>query len=422
MGKKMKKTVHKTIKVKIFNPTQVKRQFLELIRENSIILNHYISRIDELDTTSKVELHNKTYHNLRKSSSLPPGILQTARDKALEAYKSYQTRKKNGIKASTPKFKDNAPVRLDDRTIKIIETDNKLKYFASIYIQNGRICVPLLGQRYQYRYIRKALDGEFKLGATELHYIKNNFYLYFSVKKEVEIPIPNRSFTPVSVDLGLVNLAVSVTPSEVCFFNGRRAQYKRDRYAKVRRSLSKRKKLKKIKEMQGKEQRYIRGINHKISSAIVEQTKKVKKPAIVLENLKNIREKIKFSKRMNRRLHNWNFRQLQDFIQYKAEWEGIPVIYLDARYTSRTCPKCGDALKSNRKRSKHIYKCHHCGYQLNDDLIGAINLSRNFHNSMPVVEGAAVNPALNQSKWTVTPHNCEVNQSVEDSGSHLTLR
>ena len=110
--------------------------------------------------------------------------------------------------------------------------------------------MPLLGQKYQYKYIKKALAGELELGTTELHYIKANFYLYFTVKKEIDIPTPNRSFTPVSVDLGLVNLAVSVTPSEVHFFNGGRAQHKRERYAKVRRSLGKRKKLKKIKEMQ----------------------------------------------------------------------------------------------------------------------------------------------------------------------------
>jgi len=417
MNKKMKKTVHKTIKVKIFNPTQVKRQFLELIRENSIILNHYICRIDELGTTSKSKIHKETYHELRETSSLPAVILQTARDKAVEAYKSYRTLKRNGKKTAPPTFKENAPVRLDKRSIKLIETDNKLKYFASVSTQDGRISVPLLGQSYQYKYIKRVLDGELELGSTELHYLNDNFYLYFTIKKEIDIPTPNRSFTPVAVDLGLVNLAVSVTPSEVRFFSGRRAQHKRDRYAKVRRSFGKRKKPRKIKEMQGNEQRYIRDINHKISSAIVGQAKEVKNSVMVMENLKNIREKIDFSKKMNRRLHNWNFRQLQDLIQHKAEWEGIPVVYLDARYTSRTCPKCGDALRSNRKRKKHIYKCHHCGYQLNDDLIGAINLSRNFYNSMPVVEGAAVDPALNQSKWTAIPHQCEVNQPAQDSGS-----
>jgi len=420
MDKKMKKTVHKTIKVKIFNPTQVKRQFLELIRENSIILNQYISRIEELGTTSKSKIHKETYHELRKSSPLPAAILQTSRDKAVEAYKSYRSKKRNRRKTSIPKFKNITPVRLDKRTIKIIETDNKLKYFASIHTQDGRICVPLLGRKYQYKYIKKALAGELELGSTELHYIRDNFYLYFTVKKEIEIPTPNRSFTPVAVDIGLVNLAVSVTPSEVRFFNGRMTQHKRDRYAKVRRSLGKRKKLRKIKEIQGKEQRYIRDINHKISSAILEQAKRLGNPVVVLENLKNIREKIGFSRKMNRRLHNWNFRQLQDFIHHKAEWEGIPVVYLDAKYTSRTCPRCGDARLSNRKRNKHIYKCHHCGYQLNDDLIGAINLSRNFRNSMPVVEGAAVDPALNRSKCTAIPHHCEVNQSVKDSGNSLT--
>jgi len=69
----MKKIVHKTIKVKIFNPTQVKRQFLGLLKENSTVLNHYVSRIEELGTTSKSKLHKETYHELRKTSSRRTG-------------------------------------------------------------------------------------------------------------------------------------------------------------------------------------------------------------------------------------------------------------------------------------------------------------------------------------------------------------
>ena len=50
------------------------------------------------------------------------------------------------------------------------------------------------------------------------------------------------------------------------------------------------------------------------------------------------------------------------------------VIAVDPKYTSQTCPKCGHIEKSNRNKKHHIFCCKNCGYQSNDDRIGAMNL------------------------------------------------
>jgi hypothetical protein len=41
-------------------------------------------------------------------------------------------------------------------------------------------------------------------------------------------------------------------------------------------------------------------------------------------------------------------RQLGSFIAYKARKAGVPVVYVDPAYTSRTCAECGHTDKANR--------------------------------------------------------------------------
>ena len=60
-----------------------------------------------------------------------------------------------------------------------------------------------------------------------------------------------------------------------------------------------------------------------------------------MENLTTIRDNIKAGKRVRSRLHRWSFRQLQTFIEYKAQEEGIQVECINPKYTSKTCNNCG---------------------------------------------------------------------------------
>ena len=93
---------------------------------------------------------------------------------------------------------------------------------------------------------------------------------------------------------------------------------------------------------------------------------------IVIGNLTGIRDKIKYSKRINQQLHNWNFAQLVDFITYKAEMVGIAVERISERYTSQICCTCGTVDKSNRK-TRGLYVCN-CGNRINADRNGANNI------------------------------------------------
>jgi IS605 OrfB family transposase len=98
---------------------------------------------------------------------------------------------------------------------------------------------------------------------------------------------------------------------------------------------------------------------------------------IALEDLSGIRERTRARGGDARnRLSGWAFAQLGAFIAYKAQLAGVPVVHVDPRYTSQTCPECGHRDRSNRK-SQSEFRCKGCGHEDHAD----INAARNIRNA-----------------------------------------
>src|SRR5437667_8238848 len=105
----------------------------------------------------------------------------------------------------------------------------------------------------------------------------------------------------------------------------------------------------------------VQPILHNASKRIVEEAK-TRRYGIVMEKLTGIRRlyrKGNFQSRNYRaRMNSWSYGELQRQIEYKARWEGLNVIYVPARNTSKRCSICGyKALESTRRR----LWCPHCG-------------------------------------------------------------
>ena len=89
---------------------------------------------------------------------------------------------------------------------------------------------------------------------------------------------------------------------------------------------------------------------------------------------------------MNYWISNWSFYQLQSFVQYKAEREGIEVVKVKPNYTSQICHECG--LLGTR--SKGCFSCSHCGLSnFNSDLNAGRNLA---HPMLGERQGAVTHP------------------------------
>ena len=155
-------------------------------------------------------------------------------------------------------------------------------------------------------------------------------------------------------------------------------------YFCIRRRIQKLAKLKPetakrlMKKYSGREKRRARDLCHKISRAIVNFAKE-HDLGIIVEDLKGIRNRIRYSRNLNRRLRSWNFRRLQFYID-KAKLEGLPVVYVNPEGTSSLCPMCGGKLRKapnghRRAKRDRTVVCR-CGYENDRDVTACLNMLR----------------------------------------------
>jgi len=153
-----------------------------------------------------------------------------------------------------------------------------------------------------------------------------------------------------------------------------------------------------LAKLRNRQTKRIENILHKVSKEVVMYAK-VKQYAIALEKLTHIRNSMGKgnwkSKHIRQRLNAWNFRKLQQFIEYKARWEGIPVMYVDARNTSKTCSRCG--CLNRLCPSDRFLKCEQCHAIIDRHVNASINILKRACGDKFCPERFS-DEAMNQSK------------------------
>ncbi len=118
----------------------------------------------------------------------------------------------------------------------------------------------------------------------------------------------------------------------------------------------------------------IQQILHHASKLIVQEAKR-KRYGIVMEKLTGIRKLYRKGNGQGShyrgRLNSWSFAELQRQIEYKAKWEGLPVIYVPASGTSSKCSICGEKMSAEENRK---LRCLSCGYVMDRDVNAAKNI------------------------------------------------
>ena len=173
------------------------------------------------------------------------------------------------------------------------------------------------------------------------------------------------------IDLGIVNIA---TTSDGQIMAGRKLNRYRRRQRDLRRKLQARhtasaRRL--LAKRRRKEARFARDVNHCIAKKIVTAAERTSR-GIALEDLGGIRERARLRTPQRVTLSSWAFAQLGSFIGYKARRAGVPVVYVDPAWTSRTCADCGHTGRRNRV-SQALFICRGCGVVAHADR----NASRN---------------------------------------------
>ncbi|MGW3562356.1 RNA-guided endonuclease InsQ/TnpB family protein [Streptomyces sp. NPDC000941] len=174
------------------------------------------------------------------------------------------------------------------------------------------------------------------------------------------------------IDLGIVNIA---TTSDGQIMAGRQLNRGRLHERALRAKLQKKNTpsaKRRLKKRRRKEARRAKDINHKIAKHVVAEAERTGR-GIALEDLTGIRERVRLRKPQRATHSSWAFAQLGQFIAYKARKAGVPVVYVDPAYTSRTCAECGHIDRANRV-SQAWFACRSCGFVDHADRNGSRNI------------------------------------------------
>ena len=230
-----------------------------------------------------------------------------------------------------------------------------------------------------YSYLDRYFNSEWKLKEILVSSRNGEVWVYFTFEKEVimkkpqyvmgiDINFNNTTYTIVNMNGRLVTMGVIP-------FNG------------LKRALSHKIISEKVQKKYGRRWRYVKGIReaikkhgvrarnilvdscHHISRKIVKIARKYN-ATIVLENLDKLRNRVNGSKKYNKRLSLWTYHRIQSYIYYKALIEGLPVIYVNPKGTSRTSPLGGKLVFINYKWVKLPN-----GHVVTRDIIASWNLA-----------------------------------------------
>jgi|SRR3989344_488232 len=199
--------------------------------------------------------------------------------------------------------------------------------------------------------------------------LKNNqYYIHFSV--EINEPKLIKPRNIIGIDLGLKNpVTLTNLNDKKTIFLGKEVNQVRGKSFYLRRKLSQSKKLSTIKKLNDKEKRRVNTLLHGLSKWIVNKAY-LTKSAIVIGKLDNLPKN--YSRKFNRKLNNFPYYKLTNYIEYKAKERGVPTVLVNEAYTSKTCSVC-DTIG---QRTKNWFKCNNCHYEDNADRNASINIGK----------------------------------------------
>ena len=304
--------------------------------------------------------------------------------------KDFKTSLKNGLakgERTITNYKRNYPLLTRGRDLKfqykyddiIIKWVNKIVF--KVVLGSGKIKENKIELQHT---LHKIIDKEYKVGQSSLQFDRNNNLI---LNLNLDIPYNPKNEIVEGRTLG-VDLGIKY-PAYMCLNDDtykrehigsiddflRIREQMQDRRRKLQHDLKyikggkgRKKKTQALDRLRDKEKNFATTYNHMISKNVVEFAKKNQCEYINMEKL----TKDGFN---NKILRNWSYYQLQQYIEYKAEREGIQVRYIDPAYTSQTCARCGHIDKENRQ-TQEKFICTKCGFELNADHNASINIAR----------------------------------------------
>lgn len=317
---------------------------------------------ESLATSSRAKIHTESYIRMRELG-LPSDYARMAVNSAVALARSYYGLRKAKRRASFPAApKGGIGLGVNAYTIQ----NGSLRIstgMRGVYIW-APLCVPA-----KYRDSLQHVQGDAKLFKRG-----GNWFVMLPLRIPATPAVCDGAKTILGVDLGIVRLMSVRTPNGIVQWSGKAVRRKKEHFADLRRRYQRHNRTDKVREQKGRERRWQQSVNHKLSRELVDLAAKYPNAVIAFEQLDGIRDRVRGSKKFNRMMGSWAFRDLVDKVQYKALKAGVEVVFVDPRNTSKTCSRCGHATRSNRP-TQGDFRCVACGYTANADANAALNIA-----------------------------------------------
>lgn len=345
-------------------PTDEQAQaLLDTLEKANAACNYISRRAWDTRTFRQYDLHHARYYDVREQFGLSAQAAVRMIAKVADAYKL--------DRKHTRTFVKHGAIAYDERILSWQLPGQTVNVWTTL----GRQKMPFLAGERQLKLL------EHRQGQTDLILRDGEWYLH-QICEITESPELDPTGW-LGVDVGVVNIAVD---SDGRVFSGDAIEANRQRYEHRRATLQRvgtESAKRRLKKMSGRQRRFQKDVNHRISKTLVETAKDTGR-GIAFENLKGIHGRTRLRRGQRSRHHNWAFAQLRAFTSYKSALAGVPFTLVDPAYTSQTCPHCGFVSKSNRKFQSE-FRCGQCGYVALADHAAAMNIAARAMSIWPMV-------------------------------------
>lgn len=324
-----------------------------------LVIGRLFPKVDEKRAAQSI-----TYEAVRESTGLKSQHAILATHRAAEAIAGVRDRWQEGKQASKPEFTsptvpyDGRTMTLfDDGTVSLTTVENRVR---------PELVLPEDEDGYQYQYLD---DERWSVTESSLTVRDGEFYLQIGFRRPKEQPTAEGGAV-LGVDFGIENLAVTSTAR---FFSGQEARHERKQFERRRASLQQtgtRSAHRTLQQLSDRERRRHRHLLHRISNEIIAEARAHDCSVIAIEELSGIQQELEEASWF----HVWAFRQLREYLNYKAEAEGITVAAVSPKNTSKRCSDCGQVADANRGSRDH-FRCVACGSEANADYNTAKNIA-----------------------------------------------
>jgi len=340
---------------------------LWLMKEFRVMVNKTIRTSERCKITSRFALCKAMYKGLREEHYIYSQYIPSACEVAGAILKNHRKRQRKGQESKVP-YATHLYLNCENQTYQL---DRKTGIIRLPIRAGKHVNIELEVSDYH----RKYLDDE-TLSLGSMTITPQKIVITFR-KRDIKPIIPK---TIISLDTNERSLdgvfvsedeplAIRWDLSESCVIQERHAE-RRTRLQKKK--AHDRRTMKRLCKREGKrehdriEARLQKAANRIVNVAILRNS------AIVLEDLTGLRPKT-WSKKLNRRLNSWFRRRLHELIIEKARWHGIPVILVDPRFTSCSCPICGMVYPNSRMDK--VFRCD-CGWECDRRITASLNIMK----------------------------------------------